>query len=283
MIIQIIQTNTHTHWCVYGDATFIAQYISRGGFRMGTFYCYLHFSLDPEGDRTTTTTKSNRKTFSMSLVSNTKSTAIKAHSPAYIFKRFGQFKLVCVWCAWWEKNGKYSLGQLWSIRLHWSQLSRAYTTNELTFCELRQLCRIDIYMTIYSCHGNHIGVPNVVFLITMLLWFWIVNLIVYLINVFTVRDLQRYNQSTFAHTHIHIRSKIHIFTSFQLPTHHHHINSQIENLIHITVCMQNTLSLSLHLSFNNVATIQICNQCIWDFRINIIYRKWWRESEKWFF
>lgn len=35
--------------------------------------------------------------------------------------------------------------------------------NRIDIFELRQLCRIDIYTTIYSCHGNHIGVYQMSF------------------------------------------------------------------------------------------------------------------------
>lgn len=119
---------------------------------------------------------------------------------------FGQYKILCAY-ANVSKNGKSSLGQIWSKRFHWNRQPGTHN-NRIDIFELRQLCRIDIYiyMTIYSCHGNHIGVPNVVFLITKLLWLWlwIVNLIVYLINVFTVRDLKGictlYKYRTFTHT-----------------------------------------------------------------------------------
>lgn len=124
------------------------------------FHCHLHFSF---GQTVTEQAKNQiAKLFAMSLEpSGSKSTAIRAKH------NFGQYKMVCVRMWMCQKNGKSSLGLIRSERFHWNHKLGAHN-NRIGIFELRQLCRIDIYMPIYSCHGNHNGVPNVVFLITML-------------------------------------------------------------------------------------------------------------------
>lgn len=151
---------------------------------MPNFSLLFAFFFRPKGVRTRR--KSNRKTF--------------CDVPWVIRQQFDyhkgpSYKYAYVGCQ--EKKSKSSLGQTRSKWFHWNHQPGAHN-NQIDIFELQPFWRIDMYMTIYSCHGNHIGVPNDVSLIAVLLmWLWIVNLIVCLINVFTVRDSERtYTQRT---------------------------------------------------------------------------------------
>lgn len=141
-------------WCYFYCAILPLEIRERLCF-VRIFHCHLHFSF---GQKVTEQAKNQiAKLFTMSLESSgSKSTAMRAKH------NFGQCACVNV-----SENGKSSLGQIRSERFDWNHKPGAHN-NQIGIFGVRQLCRIDIYMTIYSCHVNHIGVPNVVFLITML-------------------------------------------------------------------------------------------------------------------